>query len=152
MLFILTAVTAPTDQISGLCDNTRVDWEAFEYYSSLSKLKVFVEQHYAEPITLAKAAQIAGLERTYFSRFFHEKTGQCFRDWLAWMRTTHAVEMLASSDISITEVAFAVGFKDLRTFERACEKCMGCSPSQVKKKIGRAGKLTATDCAYIPNT
>ena len=35
---------------------------------------------------LAVAASVAGLEKTYFSKFFHAKTGICFHDWLAHIR------------------------------------------------------------------
>ena len=132
-------------------DKTHINDDAFVYYASLARLKTFVEQHYAEPLPLAKAARIVGLERTYFSRFFHEKTGVRYRDWLAWTRVGHALDVLVSRNVSITEAAFSVGFQDLRTFERACEKCTGSSPRQIRNQARSALRTDANAAAANPN-
>ena len=55
-------------------DPPRVRREAFSYYPRLQRLERYVESHYAEPLPLRTAAQVAGLEQTYFSRFFRQKT------------------------------------------------------------------------------
>ena len=57
--------------------------DAFSYYVRLGRLRSFVEIHYADPISLELAAEVATMEPRYFSKFFHDKTGVCFKDWLA---------------------------------------------------------------------
>lgn len=109
---------------------------AFSYYERLARVRRFVDEHYADDdLSLASVARVAGLEETYFSRYFHDKTGVCFRDWLRWKRVCRAVEIFKRRDSSITETGFAVGFGDLRTFERACQKCMGATPRAVKDRV-----------------
>lgn len=108
---------------------------AFAYYPRLKRLKDHVDQHYDEELSLAVAARITGLEKKYFSTFFHEKTGVCFKDWLAHVRIARALEMLKAQDVSITRTAFAVGFQDLRTFERTFKRCTGMTPSAYKRKV-----------------
>ena len=61
---------------------------------------------------------MAAMEKTYFSSFFHSKVGITFSNWLQYLRVAQAVKLLETGDYSITEVAFQVGFNDLRTFER----------------------------------
>ena len=112
-----------------------VNRAAFSYYSRLQRLERFVEHHYSEPLPLRMAAEVAGLEQTYFSRFFHEKTGLRFSDWLRWVRVNRAIELLKERDISLTEAAFSVGFEHLGTFERACKKCTGLTPRAIKKRV-----------------
>ncbi len=112
-----------------------IDHQAFRYYPRLGKVKRYVDLHYCEPLNLQALAEVAGLERTYFSRFFHEKTGVCFRDWLSWIRVNHAMELMASDDRPITEIALEVGFHDLRTFERAVERCTGNTPRSVRNRL-----------------
>lgn len=109
--------------------------EAFRYYRRLQRLERFVQTHYAEPLPLRTAAEVAGLEQTYFSRFFREKTGVRYSDWLRWVRVNRAIELLAQRDVSLTEVAFSVGFEHLGTFERACKKCTGLTPRAIKKRV-----------------
>ena len=112
-----------------------IDQRAFRYYERLGRLDQYVSQHYEQPISLGIAAGIAALERTYFSKFFHAKTGVCFHDWLAHVRISNAKELLRSRNFTITETALSVGFNDLRTFERTFQKCAGLTPLDYKKSV-----------------
>ncbi len=113
----------------------RINHRIFSYNPRLEKVKRFIDGHFSEPVSLEIAAEVAGLEKTYFSKFFHQKTGICFRDWLSSVRVTRAMEIMTTQDLPITEVAFTVGFQDLRTFERAIEKHTGLSPRAVKNQL-----------------
>lgn len=116
-------------------NENQINERAFDYYASLRRLRQYVGERYSEGITLEQAAHVAGLEKNYFSTFFHQKVGVCFRHWLAWVRINHAVRLIRSSDYSLTEVAFAIGFGDLRTFERSFKKCTGNTPRDFKKQF-----------------
>jgi AraC-like DNA-binding protein len=106
---------------------------AFKYYGSLEKIKRHVEENYSLSISLDAAARVACMEATYFSAFFHAKTGVRFRDWLQQVRIGRSMDLMATKDHSVTEVAFAVGYSDLRTFERAFKKIAKVAPRQFKK-------------------
>ena len=121
---------------TGLMDDPRkMNSRIFNYYPRLEKVKRYVDHHFPESVNLSRAADVAGLEKTYFSRFFHDKTGVCFHAWLNWVRVNHAMEIMKSRDLPITEIALAVGFQDLRTFERAVKKCTGTNPRALKSKL-----------------
>ena len=107
----------------------------FVYYKRLAKVRNFVEENYQNRITLECAAGIAGLESKYFSAFFHKKTGICFRQWLSGYRVNQAITRIRAQNYSITEVAYLVGFQDLRTFERAFKSHVGMTPSRFKKSV-----------------
>ncbi len=109
--------------------------EVFDYYPRLNRLREYVEQSYSEPISLGKAAGIAALEKSYFSSYFHAKVGITFTEWLRQVRIEKAMELMKASDSSITEVAYEVGFGDLRTFERAFKKHTLMTPSEFKKSV-----------------
>jgi AraC-like DNA-binding protein len=119
--------------------NSRYEHEvnefAFFFCPRLARVKLHVDEHYAQPISLGEAAQIAALERTYFCRYFHSKVGVCFADWITRVRIKRALVMLMSHDHGITDLAFAVGFQDLRTFERAFKKFAGVTPRDCKKTV-----------------
>lgn len=116
-------------------ERQRIDQRIFNYDPRLSKVKRFVDDHFSEHVSLKLAAEVAGLEKTYFSKFFHQKTGIRFRDWLSSERVIHAMEIMRARNLSITEVAFTVGFQDLRTFERAVEKHTGLNPRALKERL-----------------
>jgi len=108
---------------------------AFRYYPRLHKVKEHVERHLSEDISLAAAAEVAGLEQKYFSAFFHAKTGVCFKGWITHLRVNRAIELMRSRNHPITDIAFAVGFHDLRTFERAFKKYTGVTPRAYKRSV-----------------
>jgi two-component system response regulator YesN len=104
----------------------------FFFCPRLAKIKRHVDQHYDEPFTLAQAAEIAALEKTYFGKVFREKVGVSFVDWLARERVKRALLMLMNHDHRIADLAFTVGFGDLRTFERAFKKFTGVTARECK--------------------
>jgi len=108
---------------------------AFNYYPRLKRLHQYVDQSYSEPISLKKAAGIAALESSYFSSYFRAKVGITFTDWLRQVRIRKAMKLMKGSDLSITEVAYEVGFGDLRTFERAFKQYTRRTPREFKKFV-----------------
>lgn len=113
----------------------QINERAFEYYAPLGRVKQYVRDNSAENISLEQVAQIAGMERKYFSTFFHKKVGICFRYWLMGVRIVNAISIMEHENRSITQIAFETGFRDLRTFERAFKRCTGFTPREFKNRI-----------------
>ena len=113
----------------------RFHHEAFSYYDRLSPVLRFVTANVATPISLDGAAKVAGLERKYFSAFFHSKVGATFTEWVRILRVSRAMELMRIHDNSIVRVAFAAGFQDVRTFERAFKRYVGVSPRVYRASV-----------------
>jgi transcriptional regulator GlxA family with amidase domain len=107
--------------------------DAFDYYPQLQRVKLFVEANLWRPLTRREVAEVAGHDERYFSCFFHEKTGMRFRDWLSSLRIEGAKRMMRSRTHTISEVAFEVGFRDLRTFERAFKRRTSQTPREYRR-------------------
>ena len=114
---------------------------AFTYDSRLAKVEQFVLLHYPDPLPLETVARVAGLEKTYFSKYFHEKTGMCYLAWLSWIRVQFAIALVRAADLPITEVAFSVGFQDVRTFVRAFTRHVGTSASALRRYLRRGAAV-----------
>jgi AraC-like DNA-binding protein len=108
---------------------------AFDYYPQLKRVRKFVGANYLHPFTMHEVAAAAGMEVKYFSTFFHAKVGICFHDWMNRVRIAKAQEILATEDRQITELAYATGFADLSTFERAFKKVLHLTPREYKKRV-----------------
>jgi AraC-like DNA-binding protein len=111
------------------------DDRAFDYYPCLGRVREHVVRHLGEEITLSTAASVAGLEYHHFSRFFHERVGVCFRDWLSALRVARAMEMLAQREQPISRVGDAVGFADRRTLQRSFKRWLGMTPRQYRARV-----------------
>jgi transcriptional regulator GlxA family with amidase domain len=110
----------------------QINESMFFFCPRLAKIKRHMDEHYDEPFSLAQAAEIASLEKTYFGKVFRAKVGVSFAEWLARERIKRALLMLMDHDHRIADLAFAVGFGDLRTFERAFKKFTGVTPRECK--------------------
>lgn len=114
---------------------------AFEYYPSLARVADYVESQHGRRVTLADAARVAGLERTYFSVYFRRRVGVSFREWLRRYRIALAVQLLGKRDLLLERVAYESGFEDRRTFQRAFKAVVGVPPSEFRRRL-RLGLVT----------
>jgi transcriptional regulator GlxA family with amidase domain len=112
--------------------------KAFADCVRLTRIKLFVDAHYDEPFSLQAAARLAGLEKTYFCKYFRRKTGVGYRAWLSRVRVEHALALLRERKHPITRIAFDVGFADLRTFERAFHRHTGQCAQALRKQLTSA--------------
>lgn len=121
-------------------DSRQINEEAFQYYARLDRVRQYIEKNYAEHISLGQAALVAGIERKYFSAFFHQKVGVRFRDWLMWVRVDRAKRLIMRGNYQITQIALETGFNDLRTFERKFKLCTGLTAREFKGRSGVTGR------------
>jgi transcriptional regulator GlxA family with amidase domain len=107
---------------------------AFSYYRRLERLRRHVESHLGNRLALQDAADIVGLEPKYFSTFFRRSVGISYRHWLEALRVQRALELLASKNYSMSEVAGGAGFGTVRTLERAFRRHLLDTPRTFKPR------------------
>ncbi len=69
------------------------------------------------------------------SHRFREVLGVTFRDYLLKVRLERAKALLATDDVSISEVAQMVGFNDLPHLDKAFKRYAGSSPSVYRSML-----------------
>jgi AraC-like DNA-binding protein len=92
------------------------------------KARNFIEQHWAEELSLGKVARATNTSANYFSEKFKEATGTTFVKYVARKRFEKAAALLRDADLRVSEIAFAVGFQSLSQFNRVFKKLAGKSP------------------------
>ena len=68
------------------------------------------------------AARMARLSQRQFSSICRRLTGRSFIQHVNMVRTRKAVELLKNTDMSVTAIAFEVGYEELSTFYRAFKR------------------------------
>jgi len=91
-----------------------------------------MESRFAEPLTLAELARIAGVSRYHFLRRFKSATGVTPHQWLLRARLGEAARQLATSCDPVTDLALEVGFEDLSNFIRSFRAEFGVAPSRYR--------------------
>ncbi|HUB07894.1 MAG TPA: AraC family transcriptional regulator [Myxococcales bacterium] len=104
-----------------------------------------IESLYAQPLSVADLAKAAGMSRFHFSRLFREQVGRSPYQQLLATRVARAEELLHRGGISVTEVAFDVGFQDLGRFSRAFRAHTGRLPSAMRHRGCRNGTIRMTN-------
>lgn len=101
--------------------------------SYFKKAKEYLEHNYAYPIRISDIARYAGIDRTYLYRIFMEQEQLSPKQYLLRHRLRIAVEMLCTTEYSITEIAFSCGFQDASSFSSCFQKQFHVSPRTFRK-------------------
>ena len=102
------------------------------FYKKLTlvdQVKNYLEQHYAEPITLDFLSQRFKVSSSYLSHLFKDETKFSPIQYLNRLRIGEAQSLLMTTNQSITQIAIAVGYENITYFSLAFTKATGISPS-----------------------
>ena len=122
------------------------------YYRRLRPVAEYVARHLHEPLPLGRLAGVAGLEPKYFSALFRKRVGIRLTEWLRVYRVARAARLLHASDEHVSRVAFAVGFGDLRTFQRAFKRYFGASPRAYRTALYADSRQVTHSSGILPRT
>lgn len=92
----------------------------------------FIRTHYQERITLDEIASAGGVCRTKCCRIFRQYLGRTPNDYLNSFRLEKGMELLKSTDMTITEIAADCGFNSASYFTEMFTKQKGCSPKSYR--------------------
>jgi len=101
----------------------------------LALARAFMDQYYDLPLDLGQIAGQASFSRYHFLRLFRGAFDQTPHQYLTQRRIAKAKELLAASDLSVTEVCFAVGFDSLGSFSALFHRHVGQAPSIYRARI-----------------
>lgn len=104
-----------------------------KYIDRLRKVMEYMEQNYAQPLTLQGVAKEYNVSAEYLAKIFKSYTGKTFKDYLNRVRLNEAFLDLIKTDYSMLEIAMQNGFADVRAFNNIFRKEYGMTPFQYKK-------------------
>jgi transcriptional regulator of acetoin/glycerol metabolism len=99
---------------------------------AMRRVREYVEVHLSESIDLTMLAAAAGLSMHHFARQFKQSAGVTPHRYLTQKRVERAQEMLAQTDLSLSEIAFASGFSDQSHLARHFRHVLGTTPREFR--------------------
>ena len=92
----------------------------------------YIETHYGQSITLDALARQTGMSPKYFCRFFKTITHRSPIDYVNYYRVECASGFLASTDMTVAEIAQHCGFNDSSFFLKQFRKYKGITPGSAR--------------------
>ena len=93
---------------------------------------ILAENH--RNISLKEVAETANMSKEAFCRFFKERTGKTYTEFLNELRIHKSCHLLQETDLSISQIAYQTGFQNLSYFNRAFKKFRQETPKNFRMK------------------
>lgn len=99
--------------------------------SDLLRVRELIESGLASRLSIRQLADTLGYSEGYFYAIFKRSTGMTPHKYVEALRIRKAMELLAQNELSIKQIAYAVGFASPSSFSAAFRRMTGASPSQL---------------------
>ena len=101
----------------------------------MQKIQLYIMNNYQNTITLEEMARLVDLDKSSFCIFFKKMTGKTFFSYLTEYRIEAACQMITKTNITIAEICFASGFKDVPYFNRVFTRLKKITPNEYRHSI-----------------
>jgi AraC-like DNA-binding protein len=110
--------------------------------TGINEALAWISSHLTEPFSEKDLAAISRLSPSGFSRSFRRHTGMALGQYVNRLRINLASQLLMSEDgMSITDVCFSAGFKNISNFNRQFLRQKGMPPSRFRALLAQNAAL-----------
>ena len=107
---------------------TRYHTSAKSLSSRMKKAVTYIDEHFAQPLTLNEVAALIHLNPEYFSRSFKKEVGSNFNNYVNEVRLQKAIQLVTQTDKKLFEIAEECGFQSFSYFSKRFKEMYGGSP------------------------
>lgn len=133
-IFFARSLMNKNKELAHLYDSLREEEPVINDLSreKLDKIVAFIRENYTSDLSREGLAAAVGLNPNYMSTLFRKYTGMKINDYINKLRIDEAVRKLSDSETKVIEIAYAVGFESLTTFNRVFKTVMGKTPTEYR--------------------
>lgn len=128
----LNELIAPLRKILDIPYAPEYDKESSDIVKSVKK---YLEDNRAKNISSTDICKDLACSRSHISHQFKNQTGMSIREYLTKLRINDAKHLLEYSDLTVTEIAFTVGFGSSNYFTNVFKKELGVAPGVYRRNL-----------------
>ena len=101
----------------------------------------YITENCHEQYTLSDGAKMGNVSQRQFTNLCRKLSGKSFIQFLNTYRCRRAKELLENTELSVSAIAFEIGFEELSSFYRAFKRHQGGSPAKyrIQKNLSEKG-------------
>lgn len=103
----------------------------------IKKTQEFIEQHFAEKLSVDELAALSCLSRRNFERRFKKATTNTVAEYIQRVKIEAAKMSLETSQENVNEVMYSVGYADAKAFRTLFKRLTGVSPLAYRERYSR---------------
>lgn len=127
MEFLITSIYRKTNELPNFTE--------LQPSNEVEKIIAYIQTHYFEKITLPIMGRLIRRSPAYVGQLFRRVAGCSFSKYLLRYRVNKASELLKSSPLSLTEIAYQTGFFDSAHFAKSFSRITGQSPRHYRRQF-----------------
>ncbi len=114
----------------------------FHEEDRMVKIYEFSTMNYNRKISLKEVATVAGMNPSAFCRYFKDKSGKTYAEFINDLRICYACKLLRHGNRTISFICFEAGFNNVSNFNRQFKAKIGKSPSEYRDFIMSQNEIT----------
>ena len=100
----------------------------------IEKIMEYIDTNYKKDISIENVADYVGLSYSYVRKIFKAETGKNIVDYTNFIRINEAKLILTETDVSIADIALALGYNNDQSFSRFFKKYEGVTPGEYRNR------------------
>lgn len=110
------------------------DGSEYNNYKRIETVVEYINNNYSEGLKLEELAELAMMNKSYFSTYFSSVMGVSVFEYVEKVRMKNAKRLLRITDMTVLDIALQCGYKSNAYFDRVFKKVTGLTPFKYRKQ------------------
>lgn len=126
--------------LSAICDEFLYQYlhpknrsQAYSHFTVSEAVNYYIARNFMHTIDIQQIADELHFSREHLSRVYKSETGRTISEKVIQIRLEEAKQFLIHTQMTITEIAMAVGFNSSQYFSKVFKRYIEMTPSQYRK-------------------